>query len=161
MRLKHNFILAISFGLLLASCATVELTDRKEEIIPFGIDFRKYTDKGFLFMPDEYYGEYTVKGMITVEMHPEVRYHRGETKSIVSGYTTHTFFVNQAKITQVTVQANIDDLINYIYELSVEWGGDAFTHFESSMKTGYTDSQNLNTSYPYYSISGMVVKRNR
>jgi len=159
MKLKHVTLLAFSFCLLLTSCATVELTDRQEEIIPFGIDFRKYSDEGFLFMPDEYSGEYEVKGMITVEQHPEVRYHRGVSKSKVSGYSTHTFFVNQATITKVTVRPNIDDLFDHIYELSLEWGGDAFTHFESSVKISYTDSPNLNTSYPYYSISGIVIKR--
>ncbi|MCF8304485.1 MAG: hypothetical protein K9I94_14520 [Bacteroidales bacterium] len=142
---------------LLSSCQTYHLTDRNEEIKSFAFDFRKYADKGFLFMPDEYYGEYEVKGIIRVEMHPSVRYKNGE---IPGGkdYYVHHFFYDGVKYTQMTKSMDVDKLIEHIYDIAIDWGGDAFTHFDSNIQTARTD-QNPNTTYSYYSISGVVIKR--
>ncbi len=147
----------VLYILLFSSCVTQQLTDRQEETKTFAIDFRKYAERGFLFMPDEYYGEYEVMGIIRAELHPEVRYRDGAIPA-GPGYSIHQFYVEGNTFTQITNAVNIDELINHIYELAIEWGGDAFTHFESSIEVGRTDDS-PNTTYAYYSISGIVIKR--
>lgn len=143
---------------LFHGCQLQSLTDREEEVRTFGIDFRKYTEQGFLFMPDEYYGEYEVKGIITVEMHPEVKYFENRISQAQEGYQTHIFYHGDKTVTQVVKLVDIDDLIEYIYNLAIDWGGDAFTHFESNIRTGQTDD-NVNSTYTYYTISGIVIER--
>ncbi len=147
----------VLFVLLFSSCLTQQLTDRQEEIKTFPIDFRKYAEKGFLFMPDEYYGEYEVLGIIRSEFHPTVQYRTGfHPKG--ADYLVHHFYLENQRYSQLTRLVDIDGLIEYVYDLAIEWGGDAFSHFDSSMKIGRTDD-NPNTTYVYYSISGIVIKR--
>lgn len=154
-----TLIVFISFVLFMSSCFTPSLTNQRQEIKTFGIDFRKYTDKGFLFMPDEYFGEYEVKGMITAELHPEVKYITEEPSEIESGKQLEFKFVAGSKYyTKIVAIPDNEELIDHIYNQSVEWGGDAFTHFKNSIEVAMTDA-NPNTSYTYYKISGIVIKR--
>ena len=108
-------------------------------------------------MPDEYYGEYEVKGIIRAELHPSVSYKDGAVPD-GEGYSIHQFFSGDQRVTQLTGDVNIDELIEHIYEVAIDWGGDAFTHFETSIETDSTDDD-PNTSYAYYSISGIVIER--
>lgn len=165
-RLLQYALIAIFAGATLSSCETQkQFTDRKKETKTFAIDFRKYADKGFLFMPDEYYGEYEVKGIIKAELHPKVVYREGVlpenkdlTKKQLKEYEMRVFWSGGRKVTQLQKTHELDDLIEEIYSLSVEWGGDAFTHFNSEIKTGRTDAD-PNTAYTYYAVSGIVIKR--
>ena len=151
------FTILVVFILLLSSCASQSLTNRSEEIKTFATDFREYVEKGFLFMPDEYFGEYEVKGMITAELHPEVIYVKG-IKNKDSNQVATTFYNNNEMVTKIITLPKIDDLIEHVYNTSIEWGGDAFTHFETDIKTEKTD-ENQNTTYYYYTISGIVIER--
>lgn len=162
MKKKHlrpHYLILLAVVMLFTACGTAEmLTNRRKEISTFAIDFRKYTDKGFLFMPDEYFGEYEVKGIITAELHPEVSYVEGHIPAgddfVVHHFTTEDFRTR----TQVIQVPDMEELLDHIYELSIEWGGDAFTHFESSMEVGHTNDS-PNASYYYYTISGIVIER--
>jgi len=153
-----KFLIISSFAAILSSCASTQLTNREEEVKIFAIDFREYADKGFLFMPDEYFGEYEVKGLITAELHPEVIYREGRVSTPIPGYVLTVLYFADKTYTKVIKNVEIDELIEYIYNLAIEWGGDAFTNFKSSMEVGKTDD-NLNSIYTYYSISGIVIKR--
>ena len=160
--MKRNLLFKSLFIFLAAvavsGCQTTEiLTDREKEIKTFPTDFREYADKGFLFMPDEYYGEYEVKGIINAELHPEVVYRKGEIPKTET-YNVRYFWHDNVRYTKVTSIPDLSELIEYIYNLSLEWGGDAFTHFKASIEIGETDN-NPNALYSYYSISGIVIKR--
>ncbi len=158
MKNFQYIIIALLFATIFNSCQTYQLTDREEEAKTFAVDFRKYNDKGFLFMPDEYYGEYEVLGIIRAELHPKVRYRLGSFPS-GAGYMARELRVPDGRrYTQLTHFVEIDELIEHIYELSIDWGGDAFTHFETAFKTSRTDDD-PNTTYSYYTISGIVIKR--
>jgi len=160
--MKTNFLL-----LVLAACASfsgcsytkISMTDRQEEIKTFSIDFRKYAEAGFLFTPNEFLGEYQVKGIITAELHPEVKYQRFK-QAEKSGFMVRYIYSQNELYTQTVKNASMEELIDFIYNLSIEWGGDAFTQFETTMKTAKTDDSE-STSYTYYSITGLVIKRNR
>ena len=156
---KHlnYYIIALLVSILLGGCQTQKLTDRREETKTFAIDFRKYAERDFLFMPDKYYGEYEVLGIIRAELHPAVSYRNGKFPA-GEGYRAHVFYSDGQRVTQLTELVDVNQLIDHIYELSTEWGGDAFTHFESSLQVRTTDND-PNTTYGYYEISGVVVKR--
>jgi hypothetical protein len=156
-RILNPITVMILVALFLNSCQPAKFTNRTQEIKTFGIDFRKYAEKGFLFMPDEYYGEYEVKGIITAEIHPEVRYRQGRTPKS-NEYIITNFYQDNNSYSQLITHVNIDELIEYVYDLAILWGGDAFTHFKSSFETTRTD-ESPNTSYDYYTISGIVIKR--
>jgi hypothetical protein len=78
--------------------------------------------------------------------------------SVVSTDEVRTFYNGDNFFTQVINIPNIYDLIDHIYDTALEWDGDAFSHFKSSLETEKTD-ENENTKYPYYKISGLVIKR--
>ncbi len=156
--LLYSFLI-VFVSTLFNSCVSKDLTEREEETTTFAIDFREYADKGFLFMPDEYFGEYEVKGIIRAELRPKIRYIEGESPDM-EGYTINTFFFGgrELKHSQLIHDINLEDLIEHIYDIAIEWGGDAFTHFETSIETDRTNDD-PNTSYPYYTISGIVIER--
>lgn len=157
MKKQLQYMLIIMFlSIIFQSCQTYQLTNREEEVKTFAIDFREYVDKGFLFMTGEYYGEYEVKGIIRAELHPQVRYIDGVYPE-GDGYRAHKFYLGK-EITQITGVVDMGELIEHIYNLALEWGGDAFSHFETSIETDRTDD-NPNTTYAYYTISGIVIKR--
>lgn len=108
-------------------------------------------------MSDEYYGGYEVKGMIIMELHPKITYRRGKFPS-GDGYYVRHFYLDGAQVTQMIDGDGIDDLIDYIYSVSLSMGGDAFTHFNYRISSSQTD-HHPNTTYPYYIISGMVINR--
>lgn len=156
--LKLTIVLFVYALFLYSSCNTTStLTNRHKEVKTFAIDFRKYTDRNFLFMPEQYYGEYEVKGILTAELHPEVIYVLGKNKGI-ENKLAFTFYNGDKLMTQLVTIPNHEDLIEHIYQTTIEWGGDAFTNFKSSIETAKTD-ENPNTVYTYYQISGIVIKR--
>lgn len=108
-------------------------------------------------MPNEYFGEYEVLGMITAELHPEIKYFEGR-QVRTPGNLVKYIVVSGGYISQVITHADRDELLNYIYNLATEWGGDAFSHFDMSIETGITD-YNPNSTYSYTAISGLVIKR--
>lgn len=155
---KTDLLIALAVIILMVSgCASQQLTNRKEEIKTYALDFRPYGEKGFMFMPDAYFGEYKVKGMISAELHPEVQYREGRIPD-GEGYSVHYFFHGDKSYTQIMSISRIEDLIEHIYQISISWGGDAFTHFKSDILTTTTD-ENPNTTYAYFTISGLVIKR--
>jgi hypothetical protein len=155
--MKKLILLTIALSLTTFSCVTPELTNREAETKITGFDFRKYTERDFLFMPDDYYGEYEVLGIITVELHPTVIYQKGK---IGPGpdYNVY-YFYSEVPYTQLVQKMGIEELIEKVYEVSMDWGGDGFTNFNPEVMVGHTDYGNPNTAYDYLSVSGVVIKR--
>jgi|LSQX01.2.fsa_nt_gb hypothetical protein len=147
------FTLAIS----LTGCYTHKLTDREKEIKTFGFDFRDFAEKGFLFTPNEFYGEHYVLGIIRVELHPKVKYKRNDLTR-EPGYTMYVLNVGNNTAVQLVSIEDEKELIEHIYNMAVEWGGDGFSEFKLEYLTSQTDGLS-STSYSYPSISGVVIKR--
>ncbi|RLD45663.1 MAG: hypothetical protein DRI89_00265 [Bacteroidetes bacterium] len=62
---------------ILTSCTSLE----KISFIPgeenlYGIDFKRYSDEGFLVTPEKYLGEYESIGLLTYELVPSSNYRR-------------------------------------------------------------------------------------
>lgn len=147
----------LTFLILAPGCSTIQFTERETEFRLNGFDFREYTEKGFLFMPGEYYDQYEVLGIITIEMHPKVVYMKGKVGPGDDYYVQRVYAeTTYSKLVQVL---NAEDLVREAYHLAVEWGGDGLMHFDAATHTGYTDLGNNNSSYAYWALSGVVIKR--
>jgi hypothetical protein len=155
--MKKFTLLSIFAALLLQGCMTSQFTNRESEFRLTGFDFREYTARGFLFMTESYYGEYEVLGVITVELHPKVVYQKGRTGQGID-YDVYYIYHDGVR-SQLVQHMNIETLIEEVYNVAVEWGGDGFTHFEARQKTAYTDAGNPNSAYNYLAVSGVVIKR--
>lgn len=172
-------LIFIAVGFFPSCQPAYQFTDREPEFKVYGFDFRKYVEKGFLFLPNEYYGKYEVMGTLQVEMHPKVTYQRGEIPphqrqtgdNIYSpsnlvivhstqdeSYTYNQFVKGNYRYTQIIETSNINDLLDHIYRFSIEMGGDAFTEFRHTVKYEKTDRDD-NTEYPVNVISGIIIKR--
>jgi len=152
-----KFLFALCALFTINSCVPPKFTNSPGFMYHVGFDFREYADKGFLFTPEPYAGKHTVRGMLTFHLHPEVRYLEGKVKG-TDGYRVKHFFTGTREMTQAIENYKIDDLVKYIYELSIKWGGDAFTHFQHKTLTSQTDVSQ-HSEYPYAVVTGVVIKR--
>jgi hypothetical protein len=152
---KLYFLITV---LIFASCATMRLTDQPEYVIPKSFDFRTYAEKGFLFTPESFLGEYSTMGIVEIQFHPAIRYRDGQ---LFSGhnYTARQLYLNGKIITQMASNINTADVIDQMYRVAVEMGGDAVTNFRLVQMEGLTDGSNPNSFYDYYKISGVIIKR--
>ena len=118
-----------------------------------GYDFTKYTEQGFLFTPESYLGAYEAVGQIHVDFIPEVRdsrTHRNDLPRLLPGYDLVS---HDGKFYHVE-QPNKEDIIDHLYELSVEMGANAVTNFYVSTSSweGVSDIRIL-------TISGFAIRR--
>ena len=153
--LKFLFVVFVLFAM--GSCAPPKFTNSPGYMYHVGFDFREYADKGFLFTPEPYAGEHTVRGMITFYLHPEVKYAEGKLTG-ADGYRIKHFFTDSREMTQAVQELKIDELIRYIYDISIEWGGDAFTNFNYTDLIRRTDKSEL-SEYNIAVVTGVVIKR--
>lgn len=66
-------ILLLSFLIpLFNSCSGPQTVARDEIVSVSGFDFTDYAEKGFLFTPESYSGNYQSMGLITVTLWPKV-----------------------------------------------------------------------------------------
>lgn len=124
--------LTFLFALFLASCSTT--LQNVGGFYVRGYDFIKYTEQGFLFTPETYLGTYDSIGLIHVDFIPEVREAQtpqGQRPPQRSGYDRIT---HGGKYYYVQ-QPNTEDIIDHLYELSVEMGANAVTNFNVSSRS--------------------------
>jgi len=70
----------------------------------YGIDFRPYTEKGFLFTPKDYDGEYQSIGIIEYKAMPAAEYERTlieGTTGTYQAYSSTTWIVEDLVLTMV------------------------------------------------------------
>ena len=107
-----------------------------------GYDFTKYTEKGFLFTPNKYQGNYESIGMITLIYYPEANLVKTTKKSETgTSSVSYDWKVNNL---------NSSLLLDSLYSLSSSMGADAFTEFS------ITDTKEM--SYGVGSVSPISIK---
>ena len=138
--------------------------------LPAHIDFREYTKNGFLFTPLPPSGEYESKGLMNVELYPQVL------RVTISRYQTYKEkgFVTLEQITgdkryrvlRVTNDAgvyeyvavellSVDKAIEAMYQEAIDYGADAITNIEIQ-RSPVVDNK---ISYSTIEVSGFAVKR--
>lgn len=120
--MKNLIIVFAAF--LLLSCAPVTTIQRTSQFT--GIDFRKYTDSGFLFTPEKYNGEYESIGIVNYKLLPSAE--------LVSPNDDPTYNGPYAK-RWVQEDVYIGQVIDSLYVRSVEMGADAIMNLEVIYET--------------------------
>ena len=103
----------ISLTILLYACSAVQT---QKDIRYYAVDFRPHTEKGFLFTPEMYEGQYESIGMLSTVIFPGVK--EVPTKKSFSGIT----------MGYDRIYAN--EVIDSMYVKAVSMGADAFVRFE-------------------------------
>ena len=141
--------------ILFATCA--EPPDLiQEKFIVTGYDFTKYSDKGFLFTPNEYNGEYQSMGLIQLTYMPEAKLVTVYVSSLNSEGKPITIKKKKWKIDPL----NVDKVIEDIYNLCMTMGANALTQMDIEP---YSENHAQGTTKPItitgIKISGFAIKR--
>jgi len=143
---------------LLTSCAT--LTKIAPEETYYGIDFRRFAEKDFLFSTEKYNDNHLLLGIITMEIYAGAKYEIDVNKKnyIGSSATPTWIYENVNSITT-------DSALNKIYNKTLEFNGNAFVNFkiEPIIKTVNKNDKGKSISnianVPGIRITGNMIKR--
>jgi len=125
---KLLFILIVGFFI---GCMPPSKEFIPEIEIFYKIDFSGYTDKGFLFTPHIYNGDYESIGLITLLYYPEAKM----VKETVY-YERMPNETTQKEISKWVVgDYNTEQLLETIYKKCADMGGDAFIDFRLTNDT--------------------------
>ena len=156
MRNNRVLLKIIVLTLMFSSCAELPIIFRIEpEEYLFGIDFRKYSEEGFLFTPEKYTGEYMSIGLIDYRVLPGADYVFSQTLSNVSKGTPS--YANQYTWQQETIK--ISQVMDSIYIITKSMGADALVNFSLDVESkDHTGIKNP-TTIKGYRITGFAIKR--
>jgi len=116
-----NLLIAFAAFLLL-SCVLPPTKIPRVSIFT-GIDFRKYTESGFLFTPEKYSGEYESIGIVNYKLMPAAEF--------VSSYGDQDPTYNGPNSKRwVTEEIYLGQVIDSLYVMAKEMGADAIMNFE-------------------------------
>jgi len=139
--------------LILDGCATPSISVPRK-IITSGFNFSEYSNKGFLFTPNTYDGDYESIGLIQLIMTPDARI-----KNVYTGETSQTGEAIKKK-KWVVEEIDPNKGIEEMYNLCIEMKADALTQMEFEP---YLESHAQGTIMPVtisgIKISGFAIKR--
>jgi len=124
--MKNIFFFAL-IVLSLFSCKVTETSIIPRKEVLSGIDFREYSNKGFLFTPEKYIGDYESIGLISFVIMPEARKERVTQND---SYSFSSPIMYEWNVEEINVQNALDG----IYKRSIEMGADALVNFKISIK---------------------------
>ena len=125
--MKNIFFFAL-IGLSLFSCKVAETSIIPRREVLSGLDFREYSQKGFLFTPEKYSGDYESIGLISFLIMPEARKERVSQEEDDSYSFKESPIVYKWNVEEINVQNALDG----IYKRSIEMGADALVNFKIS-----------------------------
>jgi len=107
---------------LLISCSPSTF---EKQVITYVYDFTKYTNKGFLFTPDPYSGEYLSIGLLEVEIYPQTEKVQSKVKS--NQYGTKDY--GEAS-KWVYYPINTEEVLDSLYNLATKMGANAIVRLK-------------------------------
>lgn len=150
---KYQSFLIIPLILFVFSCsAGVEM---QRTVISSGYDFRQYTEKGFLFTPEAYFGEYESVGVLDIEISPEVKEVNYEGDEVDNEnkwiFLRSTNDGSLWKVQRVSPQEVLDEF----YKEAIKMGADAV------IRLSFDNIEESNDEFTYYGLSatGFAIKR--
>lgn len=158
-------IAVFAFALVIMASCTVqmkEITKIQGYAIMNKIDFRKYSDKGFLITPEKYSGEYHAVGMIDFIKMPGAVYVK-RTRLDDNNKPVTPEFGHPAEIDKNWVPENInmDAVLEDLYKQCVALGADAIINFNletnSVLHGGITNPVTIEG----VRITGFAIKREK
>jgi hypothetical protein len=155
------FILAL---LVVTSCSVQmqELKKIEGYSILNKIDFRKYSDKGFLITPEKYSGEYHAIGMIDFIKMPGAVYVK-RTKLDENNKPVAPEFGHPAEVekTWVPDNINIDAVLEDLYKQCVALGADAIINFNVEPNSVLHGGIQNPVTIEGVRITGFAIKRGK
>jgi len=158
-------IAVFALALVIMTSCTVqmkEITKIQGYTIMNKIDFRKYSDKGFLITPEKYSGEYHAVGMIDFIKMPAAVYVK-RTRLDDNNKPVTPEFGHPAEIDKNWVPENInmDAVLEDLYKQCVALGADAIINFNlepnSVLHAGITNPVTIEG----VRITGFAIKRGK
>lgn len=161
--MKRIAVFALAL-VIMASCTfqMKEITKIQGYTIMNKIDFRKYSDKGFLITPEKYSGEYHAVGMIDFIKMPGAVYVK-RTRLDDNNKPVTPEFGHPAEIDKNWVPENInmDAVLEDLYKQCVALGADAIINFNletnSVLHGGITNPVTIEG----VRITGFAIKREK
>ena len=158
-----NIFYFVILSMLMFSCKVIELSHIPQKEIIKGIDFRKYTEKGFLITPEKYNGEYESIGIINYLIMPEANRKIQEVviPTTKSKWEDSDYIYRRSEgifkwvIKEVDVQIALDG----IYKQCIEIGADALVNFSAVSENEEYLYTNPPLSLKGIRITGFAIKR--
>ncbi|KKN85467.1 hypothetical protein LCGC14_0277860 [marine sediment metagenome] len=146
-----GIVLLIFGACLLSSCTVITKIPGYESLT--GLDFRPYTEQGFLITPYEYGGEYSTISMINYEVMPSARLPQTTYSNAPSGIVTTRS--GDWVIDELDVQIALDS----IFEICINQGANALVDLEvTGISKGYMNIAKPVTIYGIR-ITGLAIER--
>ena len=159
--------LIVLLSMFLSNCGSTNVVPMNESFVTISYDFREYTEKGFMFTPEKYLGEYESIGLIEVLYIPEFKDGHSDdigAHVLVDGriylydkqdeYMIYADPHTQFKLWFVS-RPNTTQLIREAFESADEMGANAITNFRI-IPTFY-DNNKLEVST--VKLSGFAIRR--
>jgi len=143
-------MLIVLVSVLIASCAVLDTIEKSRELTI--IDYGKYAEKGFLFTPYIYNGDFESVGPVYYSYSPGAKYRaheRSDTTKIESSTYDKQWFPEYF---------NLYDAMDDVYNECVKMGADALIETKISGDTRTVPAANPAT-LPVYIITGFAIKR--
>ena len=149
---RKSVIYAGMISFLFVGCASQSINVIKREVLISDIDFRKYSDHGFLFTPFEYSGKYESVGIVSATIFPSARYYsmtssdNGAGSPIGGAWTVQRVFAN--------------DVIDSLYSKYSALGANAIVDLKLSNATKQYNSGMMNAiELQGVTVTGFAIKR--
>ncbi len=146
MKTKLNSIFLITF-IFLSGC--VESIQIQKTVLTYVYDFTSYTQKGFLFTPEQYLYDYESIGQITVEIMPDVL------PSTYSEVVDNGWVKKTGKTYWKVEKINPQELLDELYKKASTMGADAVVRLTF-------DNEEYNNGAIFFNstiASGFAIKR--
>lgn len=151
--MKNHTILILSSLLTLSSCAPT-LTEWSTNYSVYGYDFSEYSDKNFLFTPNQYLDSYDAIGLVEVVFIPEIKQTPINQSGIARGQAGYTIIYGYSGAYLVQLP-DTKLLVAQFYSICRDMGADAVTQIK--IESEYLD----NNGHKIRSVkmSGFAIRR--
>ncbi len=151
----------MALALISISCSVLQ--PQKSYTLEYIVDFSEYTQKGFLFTPEKYNGEYESIGLIALEAHPEILIDLDKLTMIekdgnIIYKTNNTDGYRKVKIGTTAYyikDLELQEVIKQFYDKAKIMGADATMNFEYKFILAKYSASHYNA----IRISGFAIKR--
>ncbi len=147
----NKYIIPFAFTTLICLCSCSQGIEIQKTVIASGYDFTEYTEKGFLFTPEQYLESYESIGLLNVEILPDVvKIDYGEE------YDDDNWIRLRGKVSIWKMKKiNPQEVLDAFYETAIEMGADAV------IRLRFENIVHNNGAVSFYGLqaSGFAIKR--
>jgi hypothetical protein len=126
--------------MVFVGCQTMDGFDKETNV--YALDFRPYSEKGFLFTTESYSGEYNAIGLFSITQTPEMKI------KTQKNYMSETFTKEAGTI-------SFDETLDSLYSVAVNWGADAIINLKIDFSETYKNGELVDEN----TIRGFAIKR--